>query len=196
MKKNQNTLILTILPAVLFLLSCHAGSKLSLAENKKLSQEIISDWIEKSASRDRLKNVYVDSMVVYRNIIFDRYWFDDGDSTYRDIAMPEWKHISFPLVIPEASKGNTRFIQPTTPVEYGDDLCYYFSPLLPTKDRGIYLLQVYFISSLIDDNLRLRVASRDFYQYKIEKNKAIRLGLLPTEYPEVTTLPVHPEKKQ
>ena len=112
--------------------------------------------------------IYIDSTLAYRKTLFVGFWFDEADYPFEPST---WEKTSFQYIIPDSLRGHVKYIANSERI--GPDTAYYcvYSPLLPTKERGEYAMQVYTVGNIQEKNVVMRLAYREVYYYKISGNK-------------------------
>ncbi|MBV6439360.1 MAG: hypothetical protein EPGJADBJ_00999 [Saprospiraceae bacterium] len=80
------------------------------------------------------------------------------------------------LVIPDSLKNMYRYTGELKDYEHDYAIILQFSPLLPTKEPGIYLMEHYTWGSACDETGCVRLLNRHFLKFKIENQKVKSLG--------------------
>ena len=144
---------------------------LDLATNKRLSREIVAKKIA-----DQLKYepvFFIDSLLRERSTIFNRGEFLTSAKTFPDVFYSDWQMPVFPLALPDSLAQQVRYINGQSDLENGPETFLLFSPLLPTKRKGVFAMQVYYFQTGIDtfhkgESIALRLASRNYELYAVK----------------------------
>jgi hypothetical protein len=169
-----NQLLLPIF-SVLFLTSC-INHKMSVSKNSRLTHEILIDIVAQQANYQKDKIIYVDSLLQYREFFFKKEWFDNADSIDKAVKTVGWQKSFYPFSVPDSLKDRIRMVQANADVEHSQETFFYFSPLLPTSENHIYVIQEYSVISFKDEEFLFRVANRTYRFYKILANKITRIA--------------------
>jgi hypothetical protein len=82
-----------------------------------------------------------------------------------------WDKTSFQYIIPDSLRGHVKYIANSESIATDTVSYRFYSPLLPTKEKGVYAMQCYRIANYQDKNIIMRLANREVYYYKISGNK-------------------------
>lgn len=145
---------------------------MSLARNRKLTNEILANRLSKAKTPKFNDVIYIDSSLAYRKTLFVGFWFDEADYPFEPST---WEKTSFQYIIPDSLRGHVKYI--TNSESIGTDTASYrvYSPLLPTKEKGVYAMQAYTIGNIQEKDIVMRLANREIYYYKISGNKITSL---------------------
>lgn len=122
------------------------------------------------------EKVYYDPHLVYRpGNIRDKY-IGFGPDHYPELLYDRYPQTPIPLIIPDSLSGTYRYYDGTWDLEKDTSLCVWSSPLLPTKRKGVYVVQDYFIGYYLDHDeqqgpLKFRVGRRSYSLFKIRHNR-------------------------
>ncbi len=141
---------------------------MSLARNRMLTNEILANRLSKAKTPKFNDVIYIDSSLAYRKTLFVGFWFDEADYPFEPSI---WGKKSFQYIIPDSLRGHVKYIANSEGI--GTDTASYrfYSPLLPTKEKGVYAMQCYRIANYQDKNIIMRLANREVYYYKISGSK-------------------------
>lgn len=195
MNSTRSRLLLGCVLFILILL-CTASCALkktpknSIAINKFWTQKIVA---EKLGHWAQYEPVYVDSILKERVTIFNRNEFTPPEEFMPELFLPKRDRYSFPFVIPDSLADRVSYIHPKLNIQNDAGRVSYFSPLLPTKIKDVYVVQVYYCYSLsVEDSLpksSYRFANRRFELYKWE-NKELKWLQSITGDGDMFTLPL------
>ena len=147
-------------------------NKMSLSMNQTLSQKIVT---EKLASWAEKNNVWVDSLLKDRATIFNKNEFIAPDKLLPELFYPEREKGVFPYKIPDSLSNRVSYIKPNLDIENGTETVFYFSPLLHTKEKNVYAMQVYFCYTIFTEDTMpknaYRLACRHFDLYKFNSGR-------------------------
>jgi hypothetical protein len=172
--KNRARILISLLSITFIFLwanSCALWkyNKISLTTNKILSQRIVS---EKLANWAKYGKVYVDSLLLERSTIFNRDEFVDAHKLLPDLLLPKKVEPVFPYEIPDSLSSNLGYIDSEIDIENGPETGFFFSPLLRTKVKEVFVMQVYLCQTIyVDDSIPYRFASRNFDLYRLRKGQ-------------------------
>ena len=163
----------------LFLTSCSSwkDNQISFSTSKKLSREIVAKKLV-----DRIKDgtepiIFVDSSLKERLTIFNRGEFFAASTLFPDLFYPDQQQHVFSFVIPNGLAHKIRYIDSKADIENGPGTFFFFSPLLPTKKKDVFAMQVYSFETIRDtfhkdETLIARFASRYYDLYMVKKRHA------------------------
>lgn len=161
----------------LILTSCASWKtdRMSLSTNKRLSREIVARKIADHIKYGNESVFFVDPLLKERADVFNTGEFLPTNKLLPDLFYLERQQYSFPFVIPDSLLYKVKYIDEKLDVENGPGTFFLFSPLLPTKKKDVFAMQVYrFYTSVegLPKGDSLRYASRNYDLYTIKKRHA------------------------
>lgn len=118
----------------------------------------------------------IDSVLCYRSdlpltkVKSQRPLFQPTEQEYPDLIPEKEKKISGKLTVPDSIKQKIHFIR--TQIDPQSDTVFIMSsPLLKTSEKGVYAIQYYRFSSVKENKVYFRVASRYFELFTLKKGK-------------------------
>jgi hypothetical protein len=165
---------------VFFVLILGISESLS-AQSVSLNEDQIKRYTEEIIfNQPSLKNtdncIYLDSNLIYRPKLFPIF----RTAQNFDLMLSSYPSNPIPLSIPDSLKKNFKFYRSSQVVEIMRDTVTVslYSPLLPTKEEGVYILQEYRFIYAPEGNSRIAVIN--YSKYKIEGGKIVSSS--PIEY--------------
>lgn len=168
------TVSIFCLSSLLFSTSCFAirKNKMSVSANQTLSQKIVT---AKLASWAEKKNVCIDSLLKDRETIFNKNEFIAPNKFLPELFYPEREKLVLDYQIPDSLSNRVSYIKPNLDIENGSETVFYFSPLILTKEKNVYAMQVYTCNTIFTEETlpksSYRFASRNFDLYKFNSGR-------------------------
>lgn len=191
--------LICFLLSFLGITSCHLApkNKMSVSTNQTLSQKIVTaklaSWAEKN-------NVWVDSLLKDRETIFNENEFMTPNKLLPELFYPEKEKLELDYQIPDSLSNRVSYIKPNLDIENGTETVLYFSPLILTKEKNVYAMQVYICNTIFTEDTMpknaYRFASRHFDLYKFNSGRIQFLKTISSDE-DLFSLPFlkHPQKK-
>ncbi|MEI6410792.1 MAG: hypothetical protein WCR52_15490 [Bacteroidota bacterium] len=206
---NASVLIhrISLFATILFLFSCAVlhKNRLKPSLNNTLSQEIIVRKLAYATSFSSQSKVYVAPLLKRRKDILGLGEFVDPVKTVPAYFDKTPKSGVFKLLIPDSLAHRVYFIDDTLDIERTDKYCFFFSPLLPTKQNNVFALEYYDFETILDtslqtityldtvitarNNLSFRFANHSFDLYSI-KNKKLQFIETVSPYEDFFNVPI------
>ena len=187
--------------------SCgHEGRFLNKKRQLELSHELLFGNIDKEHFEKRVnanEKIYYSPYLVYRPSIFpDDVFKKQGgmmdwkeveldptispfDSNYEYLCKQELSILldnypldTFPLTIPDSLKSIYSYYDASIDIANDTSFVCFMSPLLPTKNKNIYVRQSYFYFTLVDEGFKYRLKNRKFVKYRIKRKKVEKIGTI------------------
>ena len=138
---------------------------------------------------EKSKDVYIDSILQERSTIFNRNEFQNAAKAFPDLFYADKiSPTSFSYIIPDSLSTFVKYKGTDTDLEYGPNTYLFFSPLLKTKQKRIYALQVYKLETIYDHEVTIRLAERYYDLFEIS-GKSLRFMETISSEEDVFSLP-------
>lgn len=152
-----------------------------------ISNEVFFHYVYPDRANNR--RVYVDSIMKFRSALFPdkRYGFKSAiPSSFLLDSVPK---VSCKLIIPDSLANVFQYYNNSLDIACDSSVFVFASPLLPTKLKNTFLMQVFFFSIMEEDKVTLRFTFQYFAELKMEGKliKAYKIqdsgymGLFPME---------------
>jgi hypothetical protein len=153
-------------------------------QNERMTSKILLDAMEKWGEVGSKSNVYVDSVLLYRTSIIDRkkITFSEENTKYPWLSLEKIESLSLSLRLTESLLKKVKYNDGEQDVENGPHTFIFFSPLIPTNERGLYAIQIHSAFTIAEENISLRLAKKEYHLYRIKgKNFAFERRSLSTD---------------
>lgn len=169
----------TCLSIVLF--SCQASiqKKIDAQQSDFCNRYIFNlnyDYSTYAKLKEKKIHVYFDSLLTYREDIFYNHRKQYTNKTHSNLLLDTYPKHSLPLLIPDSLKEVFKYRVPGIDPYYGTSNYYWYSPLLPTKKKKVYVIQYYWIGTMgyeNDESSLMRVTLRNYHVFKVKRNGKI-----------------------
>lgn len=78
---------------------------------------------------------------------------------------------TYKLIIPDSLAGKYRYTGTDTDFEHDYSIVYQFSPLIPTLEPYIYLIEFHIWANMCDDEECVRALNREYLKFRIEESE-------------------------
>ena len=175
MLKVKSNLIFLIAFAMLF---SACNTYLQYAKNVRLSHALLQEVVKAYDYQPDSTPIFVAPVFQHRTEIFPKQYFSDEKANYGEILKEEAKELQFPIHLPENPKSRVRLYDGKSDLTKSKSTYLFCSPLLKTKERRIYFMQVFVVYTLIDDDIEVRFAERYFNKYRLTGGKLVLLDTI------------------
>ena len=156
---------------ICFLLPSCASWKtdqVSRSTNMRLSQKIVAEKLAHRTNGGTGAIIIVDSLLAERSTIFNKNEFLEAGKLFPDLFYPEKRRDVFPLVIPDSLTSRVKYISKKSDIENGPETFFFFSPLLPTRKKNVFVIQIYHIFTIAERDISLRLVRRYYERYEMK----------------------------
>lgn len=122
--------------------------------------------------------IFVSPVFQHRNEIFPKQYFSTEEAIYGNLFKEEAKKLQFPVHLPKNSKSKARLYDGKSDLTKSKATYLFCSPLLKTKERHIYVMQVFVVYTIIDEDVEVRFAERYFNKYRLTGGKPVLLDTI------------------
>lgn len=134
------------------------------------------DYSTYAELKEKKVHVYFDSLLTYREYIFYDHKKRYINKPLSDLLLDTYPKHSLPLLIPDSLKEVFKYPVPGIDPYYGTSNYYWYSPLLPTKKKKIYVIQHYWIGTTgyeNDESSLMRFTLQNYHVFKVKRNGKI-----------------------
>ena len=120
------------------------------------------------------KKIYFDPVMTFRpTISFKGKKFENrfGKNASHALLIEKYLSEKYPLVIPDSLRYRYSYYSGIDNIAQDSSVYRFVSPLLPTSEKDIYIMQFYIVASYNDGSYEFREADRYFKKYRIQGDK-------------------------
>lgn len=120
------------------------------------------------------KKIYFDPVMTFRpTISFKGKKFENrfGKNASNALLIEKYLSEKYPLVIPDSLHYMYSYYSGIDNIAQDSSVYRFVSPLLPTSEKDIYIMQFYIVASYKDGSYEFRDADRYFKKYRIQGDK-------------------------
>lgn len=158
--------------AVFFIAS--SCTQLTRVKNSEFCHNyIFNNWYQNHLPRlESNQMLYFAPSLEKRYQIFkeDTTFWESDQKYYGDIVKKKQKAISIPLHIPDSLNASIKYLEANTDILADTVNTYFFSPLLPSKQHGIYFIEVFSIFNVFDSGFHFKFTERYYELFSVRKN--------------------------
>ncbi len=176
----MSRLIIIVSTRFLLLVSCYPaliGNSENHREPAKLAQKAIFEYLNQPPPLINMQIgkgiTKIDPLLYLRQSLTTngKAYFDNP--MHSDLLKYPLCKKTYELVIPDTFARRFRYTDEDKDYEYDYSVIHQFSPLLPTIEPNIYLMEHYIWTNTCDNTDCVRWLNRDYLKFKIEDRKVI-----------------------
>lgn len=167
---KSNLIFLTAF--AMFLGAC--STSLPYSKNVRLSHLLLEEDI-KWYQANLTDKIFVATDFRHREEILSRRAFGNEKADYGELYQEKAKGLQFNVNLSEHLKNTIQMYDGKTDLAKSKEIYLFCSPLLKTKERHIYVMQVFTAYTLRDGEEEIRFVERYFKKYRIRNGNAIFL---------------------
>ena len=195
--------IFIISTCLLFSIACSHSvfrSRENSERSRELAQKAIFEFLrEPNFFLDMLTGkglIKIDPVLCCRKSLSTngKVYFDDA--MYSDLLKYPLPNKKLRLVIPDSLTGKYEYTSSDMDYEHDYAIIHQFSPLLPTKEPGIYLMERYVWANSCIGSGCVRILDRGYLKFEVREEKVILLSDVPLQnQPDFIGFGSFPRKK-